>query len=628
MLVDARPYRKRPRSLRVQVVPVRLGVGRLHHAKVLIGVYDESVRLIVGSANLTEPGYRRNREVVAMLTASSKRPGDARLIADAIGEMGNLVERWMSESAQRLQTLALQRLEEWAIDKTPTEQWFAWGGGEQALWQKFLVRWPTTDQVQRISIVSPFWSEESADGPVTSLVSALRQNRTLAANAKVLLLTEAAPDNLSNYKPKLPESYGDFDSRSLGVEASALAVDPRVPPKEVGMGDEFTGTRSLHAKIVLLEGLNNSLLFVGSANFTRHGWGFLPVDRRPNIEAGLILRRTGAGRSVLQSLIPKTIGEPVPLTGAAAGRLALPDPLPDQFPWPAFLMEVLLVVSENDVEQLDLVIKIADTVAGPWSISHLPTDDSPRIVLLAVEHTEPDRQCYRISLTKDGVSRLLRDQEVHVEWWESPESRAFPINVSEDARMSLPLSPGSGRPEEQHLIDYYQGRITWEDLFPDPDAVPGAENDSLYFEDTGSVDTSRIQSYIIRDFVEALDGLRNDLKSAAQASTACMRLALLGSVSPVALARRVLEAADEGARTPLASAFQLVEILACLDSARHAETAARYQEEWIALVDQAATVVSAMLETIQQRHPEDFSRDFRRYAKIVRQHHLGQAAKP
>jgi hypothetical protein len=35
-----------------------------------------------------------------------------------------------------------------------------------------------------------------------------------------------------------------------------------------------------------------------------------------------------------------------------------------------------------------------------------------------------------------------------------------------------------------------------------------------------------------------------------------------------------------------------------------------------------------MLEKIQQRHPEDFSRDFRRYAKIVRQHHLGQAVKP
>ena len=164
---------------------------------------------------------------------------------------------------------------------------------------------------------------------------------------------------------------------------------------------------------------------------------------------------------------------PVPLAGAVAGRLALPDPSPDELPWPAFLREALLAFSENDVEQLDLVIGIADTVAGPWSISHRPTDDSPRQVLLAVEYPEPDRLNYRVSLGKDAVGRLLRDQEVHVEWWQCSEGRAFPINVAAAARMTLPISPGTGRPEEQHLIAYYQGRITWEDLFSDPEAVPG-----------------------------------------------------------------------------------------------------------------------------------------------------------
>ena len=213
-------------------MPVPLGAGRRLHAKVLIGVYDESVRLIVGSANLTEPGYRRNREIVAVLTASAKRPAEARLIASAIGEMGRLVEQWTTDSARRLQSLALRRLDEWAAEETAMEQWFAWGGGEQALWRQFLDRWPTTDQVERISIVSPFWSEESADGPVTSFVTALRQNGSLATNATLLLLTEAAPNTQASYKPKLPESYGDFDARSIGIEASALAVDPRVPRKK------------------------------------------------------------------------------------------------------------------------------------------------------------------------------------------------------------------------------------------------------------------------------------------------------------------------------------------------------------------------------------------------------------
>jgi hypothetical protein len=63
VLLDARPYRGRPRSLRVEVEPVFLHAGRILHAKVLVRVYEEAVCFIFGSANLTEPGYRRNREI-------------------------------------------------------------------------------------------------------------------------------------------------------------------------------------------------------------------------------------------------------------------------------------------------------------------------------------------------------------------------------------------------------------------------------------------------------------------------------------------------------------------------------------------------------------------------------------
>lgn len=79
VLVDARPYRGRPRSLRVEVRPIFLPTGRILHAKVLFGVYEEAIQLIFGSANLTEPGYRRNREVAAALTASAGRPAESRM---------------------------------------------------------------------------------------------------------------------------------------------------------------------------------------------------------------------------------------------------------------------------------------------------------------------------------------------------------------------------------------------------------------------------------------------------------------------------------------------------------------------------------------------------------------------
>jgi phosphatidylserine/phosphatidylglycerophosphate/cardiolipin synthase-like enzyme len=120
LLMDSHPYRGRPRSLRVEVVPVSLGAGRILHAKVVICVHDETVRLIVGSANLTEPGYRRNREVVAVLEASAKRPTDAALIASAIQDTNLILAESLTASARQLLELALQRLARWKTTNLDT----------------------------------------------------------------------------------------------------------------------------------------------------------------------------------------------------------------------------------------------------------------------------------------------------------------------------------------------------------------------------------------------------------------------------------------------------------------------------------------------------------------------------
>lgn len=624
LLLDSHPYRGRPRSLRVEVVPVSLAAGRILHAKVVICVHDEAVRLIVGSANLTEPGYRRNREVVAVLEASAKRPTDAALIAGAIREMNLILAESLTASRRQLLDLALERLDQWKITNLDIDQWAAWSGGDRSLFQQFVEHWPSSDQVEQITIVSPFWSEERENGPVTTLVNTLRGQGWLKSDAQLSLLTEAAPDKETTYKPKLPESFGAFDARSLGVDAVALAVDPRVPPDEVGLGEEFTGTRALHAKIVLFEGSMTSLIYVGSANFSRHGWGFLADPRRANIEAGFIVKRSGEGRSILRNLIPKTIGKPVPLAGAAAGKLALPDPSPEERPWPTFLREVVLQPSATDPEHLDLVVNIANDVSGPWSIAHLLTKESPRQVLLSVEEPDPGKTTYNVSITDDVLSRLLREQEIHVEWWQFPEGRSFPLNVSFSARTSLPVSPGTGQPNEQDLIAYYQGRISWEDLFPDPESGHSADPVPSADDNNNGVDTSRIQSYIIREFVEALRGIEDDLKLAAQSPKACMRLALLGFVSPVALAKRIVEAVEARERTPTATAFQLVELIACLESARQFGASSHNHSDWIALVDEAVQKVGALLDTLTRRYPNDLSTEFQRYARKVRQHHRQQ----
>ena len=99
-----------------------------------------------------------------------------------------------------------------------------------------------------------------------------------------------------------------------------------------------------------------------------------------------------------------------------------------------------------------------------------------------------------------------------------------------------------------------------------------------------------------------------------------MRLALLGSVSPVALARHVVEAAESGERSATATGFQIVEILSCLDRARQFPASARFEQDWTQLVDESKHKVAEMLEQLQKNFPDDLSTDFRRYARTVRCH--------
>lgn len=628
ILVDARPYRGRPRSLRVEVEPVFFPSGRILHAKVLVAVYEDAVRLVFGSANLTEPGYRRNREIAAVLMASPTRPIETLTVREALRGLRELLAPWLTSGASQLCAMADDRLGKWAAELDQPDQWFAWSGGPEPLWRQVLARWPEHDRVEKVTIVSPFWSDEGGDGPIHKLVAALREGDRIVPGARFRLLTEAAPDRQGTYKPMLPESFAAFDAGLLGVSAVALAVDPRVPPEEVGMADGFVGTRSLHAKVVLFEGAETSLAYFGSANFTDRGWGFLPVPDRANIEAGLIIRRSGADRAVLQCLIPATTGEPVPLAGAAAGRLALPEASPEDAGWPGFVREILLAPSRGNANQLELRIRVEpDQITGTWRIGHLPAvADPPQGVMLFENGDGSTAGEFTVALAKEPLERLLREQEVQVAWWLNQEGRSFPVNVAAEARTALPISPGSGRPQEQHLIAYYQGRITWEELFPDPDAELPKDVVAPDQEETGGVDTSRIQSYVVREFVEALKGITDDLKAAAGSPKPCMRLAILGPVSPVALARRVLEAANRSERTPTAAGFQLVEILACLDAARGFPASSPFESDWIAVLDEGVGEVARMLQSLEQRHPEDLSADFRRYATAVRVHHQMKVA--
>jgi hypothetical protein len=615
VLMESRRYNARPRSLRLQLVPAASPHGTSLHAKVALTVYDRAIRLIVGSANLTEPGYRKNREAVAVITVTEKNRAEVPVLRDALGGMESMLSDWLTQDARKVIDRAKAIIGDWHESPPNPDNRFQWSGKTTTLWRAFLSQWPVGEQVRKLTVLSPFWSEE-AGTTVRAFLNELKRSNALSPNAEVVLMTEVSVDAKNRHRPVLPPSYATLDWKALGVRVSAQAVSGQVLPGELGGMEGFTGTRPLHAKIVIMEGSRTGLAYLGSANFTAHGWGFLHNESSANIEAGIVIRRR-AGSDGLQAILPPLVGDPVLLGFATPTDLCPPETHPDEPPWPAFIKEVLLTAESEDKLRLVIVTEAGACALG-WSAFLADVNDQPGAALVLTNETnDPAKTNFHVPLTPDVLHQLLLEQEVTVRWCDCPVGRQVPVNVDSDARVSLPISPRDHRINEDSLLSYYQGKISWEDLFPEtiPPSLPtwsaGAAPES-------GVDKSKIQSYQIRAFVEALTGIRNDLKAASQAGAA-MRLALLGPVSPVALAKSVLDAVESRQRSPTAAAFQFVEILACLKSVRGLEVSGKLKQSWLDYVDQAHARVLGHLSALECLHPLELAEDgsFARYRRAV-----------
>jgi phosphatidylserine/phosphatidylglycerophosphate/cardiolipin synthase-like enzyme len=619
ILTDARCYRGRPHSLRVELQPIDIGAGAKLHAKLLLIVYEQAVRLVVGSANLTENGFRKNREVAAVIEATPNDSAASLLIQNALVGFDTVLGRGRSKSTEIVLALARQQLDSWSSDIQSDEQeWFQWSGGTVRLWREFLGRWPRGEPVERITVVSPFWSAEEKGGPIALFLKAVSDVSGHVSDRLVLrLLTEAKMglDGMTYLPLFVGDGLPHVPTDTPSLTATAHAVDPNVSKEDVDM-EGFSVARSLHAKVLLMEGRSTALAYMGSANFSRRGWGF--GGGSVNIEAGLVVRRTGKHRQTLLGLIPDTVGEPVLLTGDWAEKVIVETSVVDNLKWPSFILSARLVLASGSSDHLDLEIEVnVEKVAGDWSVHFVgdPLDDSQ----LLIRSKQCDERVYRIRLEPKSLERLLREKEVLVRWWLCQDGRDIPVNVAFEARDSLPLAPGVDHPGEALLIEYYQGRISFEELFPAPSGESDGAGASITLSEGTVVDTSTIQSYQIRKFVEALPGIIADLASATT-SDATMRLALLGPVSPLALAREVSRAVTEQRRTAVAAGFQLVEILGCLFRVLNFDVPEKHAENWNDYCKKAITEVETLLRQLKSTYPEELIKgsSFVKYEKTLR----------
>jgi hypothetical protein len=281
-LVDQH-YARGARSMRWDLIPVRPQFGILH-AKVSLLSWSRHTRLIVGSANLTDDGYRRNHEIFGVLDYGEGSDAPLSVLHDILvllREAAKMSSQASENSPAVVRCLKfLDRLSVRSGTSGASEPPRRWseprvvavltGPGRDDAFLTMKRLWPDTSLPHSAYVISPFFDPpEAPNKPARQIWELLKQRG--AANVEYDVEVEEVTEE-QKLLVRAPESLRDAqpDNRDQ-VETDFRRLD-----LEEG--------RPLHAKCIWLENDRFVLHMIGSSNFTSAGLGLGKVK---NLEANL-----------------------------------------------------------------------------------------------------------------------------------------------------------------------------------------------------------------------------------------------------------------------------------------------------------------------------------------------------
>ena len=277
LFVDGAHVQSSIPSWRLDVVPVR---RTTMHAKVTLLIWAKHIRILVGSNNLTNDGYRHNREHVSALDFDAA--GTNRVLLEEMfnwfQELGHnhadeaILNRMNSllHTARRVSSTWVEEL----LPEGTALHWAFTGPGHPNLADQIDSRLRENESIQSwksIHIVSPFYvAPDSANTPLERLLS-------MAGMESTLLRIQGRGSS---------ETPAEFEGpESLRKRAKSLGFRPQFYVSKAQTGDDKMA-RQLHAKLLIVRSENATFGVHGSSNFTNQGWGFA---RNSNIEANIFL---------------------------------------------------------------------------------------------------------------------------------------------------------------------------------------------------------------------------------------------------------------------------------------------------------------------------------------------------
>lgn len=314
-LVDHTCVDTRQTTLRWDQIAVRVP-GGAQHAKIVVLAWEQWLRIIVSSANLTRQGYRRNREIAGVLDFFDGKESmplqPAKDILSFLGDIANTGWVHAHDAAKSRLASTLEfvrnRLGRWKqapADFNPRElPRVSFIGGRSAtnghhmlsVIAQVAASWGTRKATD-VAVMTPFVGETETG--MESLVQRLTDlARRSAGSVRTYLAIPGHPSQELGSKKMisdLPSSFRDSWNSAWGKIQHGPAIFI-VPPSR--KGEKIN--RVLHAKAISLSDGNRDLLLCGSSNFTPHGMGVGAA----NIEANLCFQDQPNARFRLDARLP------------------------------------------------------------------------------------------------------------------------------------------------------------------------------------------------------------------------------------------------------------------------------------------------------------------------------------
>src|SRR5688572_4253364 len=170
-------------SLRWDVLGVLVTGGAIQHSKISLLAWANHVRVIVGSGNLTEPGYRRNLEVFGAFDLNRSEGGDQEAVARILAFLDELIDSSVGTdgtNAPKTRSREAVRSVRALIAPRPAvharNPMLILGGPGRSILPQVAEVWPSGSPPRTAYVVSPFFDTDGRDA-ANALLQVLAKRR-------------------------------------------------------------------------------------------------------------------------------------------------------------------------------------------------------------------------------------------------------------------------------------------------------------------------------------------------------------------------------------------------------------------------------------------------------------------